>query len=673
MHTLVALEGCTVRLVGEDRLPAVVLLTHLLASDGFEVVSATSLRAPVPTAGVLDGLPAEAVQRAQWWQRELTEVLTGRSMDDPLGPVRAEYDPSTRSMRQRELAKVAELATQGTSVSLAGFQRMRARFEREGLAGLVDPRLLGGSDGLGRSDPRVVAALRTVVDRQTDRSTVSAQVLRRRLERELEAQHGPDVVPLPSRSAFYRLLAVVSSGRHTLGSARTRRSLAKQPEGTFRQLTAARPGELMEIDSTPLDVLVVGDDGATDSVELTGLVDLATRSVPAVVLRPSTKAVDAALLLARAMTPEPMRPGWADALRMSRSVLPHASLAALDERLADAAAVPVIIPETIVCDRGKAYISDTFRAACQSLGISFQPAHPDSPPDKPHIERTLESVATMFAQYVAGHRGRSVEHRGLDPAVEAAWSMHELQELLQEWVVAGWQHRPHDGLRDPLMPARALSPNEKYSALVAAAGHIPVSLSADEYVELLPRCWRTVNSYGIRINHRTYDCDELTSYRRQPSGTGPDGTRWEVHFDPYDISRVWIRNHHADGWITAYWRHLSTAPTPMGELAWEHARRLLAERGARTSDEEEIARAAATLLDRVGDGPEPGARPEERKRARRAGRVAARTRATAAPSWPRPEKTPPQEAPDAGDWDDEIADVIPLEVFDARKEAETWW
>jgi hypothetical protein len=144
------------------------------------------------------------------------------------------------------------------------------------------------------------------------------------------------------------------------------------------------------------------------------------------------RAVDAALLLARAMTPEAIRPGWADALRMPRSVLPHASLMALDERLANAAAVPVITPETIVCDRGKAYISDTFRSACQSLGISFQPAHPDTPTDKPHVERTLESVASMFVQHLPGHKGRSTEHRGTDPATEAVWTIHQLQELLQE-------------------------------------------------------------------------------------------------------------------------------------------------------------------------------------------------------------------------------------------------
>jgi putative transposase len=105
--------------------------------------------------------------------------------------------------------------------------------------------------------------------------------------------------------------------------------------------------------------------------------------------------------------------------------------------------------------------------------------------DKPHIETTLGSVASMFVQHLPGHKGRSTEHRGTDPAAEAVWTIHQLQELLQEWIVH-WQNRPHDGLRDPLMPGKALSPNEKYAALVAAAGHVPVALSPDEYIELLP-------------------------------------------------------------------------------------------------------------------------------------------------------------------------------------------
>src|SRR6266487_105952 len=309
------------------------------------------------------------------------------------------------------------------------------------------------------------------------------------------------------------------------------------------------------------------------------MVDLATRSITAGVLRPATKSVDASLLLARTVTPEPMRPGWAEALAMSRSVLPHRRLLELDQRLEHAAARPVIVPETIVCDRGNVFISHNFRTACASLGINFQPAHPHTPTDKPHIERTLESVSTLFCQFVSGYLGRSAEYRGRRVEDEPLWSLLELQELLDEWILAGWQHRPHDGLRDPVTPGRAYTPNERYAALVESAGYVPVALSAQDYIELLPARWQAINSYGIKINHRVYDSAELNPWRRQPSGVSAKKNLWEVHHDPYDVSQIWVRNHRQGGWITATWKHLNSVPAPFGELAWDHARQHLATQG----------------------------------------------------------------------------------------------
>jgi transposase InsO family protein len=52
----------------------------------------------------------------------------------------------------------------------------------------------------------------------------------------------------------------------------------------------------------------------------------------------------------------------------------------IDQRLENAAARPVLVPETIVFDHGKAYLSNTFRSACRTLGISLQPAHPTPRP-----------------------------------------------------------------------------------------------------------------------------------------------------------------------------------------------------------------------------------------------------------------------------------------------------
>jgi len=204
----------------------------------------------------------------------------------------------------------------------------------------------------------------------------------------------------------------------------------------FEQVAVARPGELMEIDSTPFDIMVRLDDGVAGRVEMTGLIDLATRSITAVVLRPSAKSVDAALLLARTITPAPMRPGWPDALRMEYSALPYRRLLAIDDRLRHAAAVPVIIPETVVIDGGAAFVSNNFSTACDFLGVEIIRAPPRTPTQKPHIERTLGSVATLFAQHVAGYVGSSVERRGHNAEDGAAWSMAELQALLDEWIVS---------------------------------------------------------------------------------------------------------------------------------------------------------------------------------------------------------------------------------------------
>jgi putative transposase len=54
------------------------------------------------------------------------------------------------------------------------------------------------------------------------------------------------------------------------------------------------------------------------------------------------------------------------------------------------------------------------------------------------VETSFSAVGTLFAQYVAGYVGNSVERRGQDAEREAVWSMLELQELLDEWLVAGF-------------------------------------------------------------------------------------------------------------------------------------------------------------------------------------------------------------------------------------------
>lgn len=660
-HQVVALAGMSVRLRSAAGAESVVLASYLLASPTFALLDDARTPAVEPF-GLLDGLPEEVLAAARDWRRHVVEVETGLAPEAPPGTApRPEYDPATTTVRQRESAKAAELGVGARTVT-----RMRSRYTQQGLWGLVDQRATRTWADTGRVDARLVAAAREVIAAETDVSTGTRSRLIRRVIQHVETTHGPGVVPLPGRSSFYQLINTLAAGRHTFGSAVTRRQTANRPAGVFTPSFAARPGEQVQIDSTPIDVLVRLDNGLPVRADLTIAVDVATRTICAAVLRPvGTKAVDASLLLARMLVPEPMRPGWSSALRMSASRLPHARLLDIDARMEAAAARPVIVPDTIVIDHGKVFVSDTFTRACERLGISVQPCRPGTPTDKAIVETTLGSINTLFCQHVAAYTGPNVTRRGAD--LTAAWTVPELQDLLDEWLIVGWQHRPHDSLRDPQFPARPVSPNDRYAALVAAAGYLPLPLSGQDYLELLPVAWRQINAYGIRIDYRTYDSPQLGPWRGQRSGVTAKRGLWEVHHDPYDLSQVFVRT--PDGWVTAPWTHLPMISAPFADFTWRHARRLAAEAGRDDTDETEIARVLDDLLTRAQAGPVD----------RASARVAARTRVGAASHRP-PREDPLDDSGAAAAVPDEPgeadnhpgATVIPLGIFDADAEAERW-
>jgi transposase InsO family protein len=664
VHLVAGLGGTTVRLVAEDGRPWLAAAGYLMAAPDFEIVGDHDDGPVFPPFALLGAVPEPVAERARFWESHILEVLTGLPADAAEGDEpRPDFDPRLRALSEREAAKVGELVASGEQVSVRTLRRLRQQYESRGLWGLVDHRATRRARPFGRVDEKVIDAIAQAMEEQTDASTGTRDRAWRRAREILAERYPGQDLPLPSRSTVYRVFTELEGGRHTFDSAVRRRSNASRPPAPFVSRAAQRPGEIVQIDTTPLDVMAVLDDGVLGRPELTITVDAATRSIGAAVLRPAgTKAVDASVLLARMLVPEPMRPGWDPALSMARSPLPHQRLAAIDQRLAAAAARPVIVPSTIVVDHGKVFISETFISACRLLGISVQPARPFTPTDKAICERTFHSINTLLCQHVAGYTGSDVTRRGGDVAGQAIWTLPQLQALLDEWIVV-WQNRPHDGLRSPYFPGREMSPNEAYAVMVARAGYLPVALSGEDYVELLPVTWRAINDYGIQIDYRTYDCAELGPYRRRPSPAAARNGRWEVHYDPYDLSRVWVRDPAADRWITAPWTQLPLVAAPFADFTWRYARQILAARGQDDTGQTAIARVLADLLHRAGDGP--------------ASRVVART--TAAASAGRlpelPGGSPALAAGPDGPDDDaaEAGQIEPFGVFDPLADDTALW
>jgi hypothetical protein len=211
-----------------------------------------------------------------------------------------------------------------------------------------------------------------------------------------------------------------------------------------------------------------------------------------------------------------------------------------------------------------------------------------------------------------------------------------------------------------------MTPNEKYASLVAACGYLPLVLTAEDYLELLPLKRRVINDYGIQIDYRTYDCEELWPFHREHSGNTRWKGAWEVHYDPYDLSQVFVRT--KGGWLIVPWTHRAMVTGPFADFTWELARQETAARGGNDRNETEVARVLDEILTRASDGPTRG------PQARREKKIVARTRVAAATHQP-PSRQPAREADEPASEPtatDSPVTVVPFGIFDAHAEAERW-
>jgi hypothetical protein len=102
-HRVAGMSGTSVRLAGADGTPAVVLLSHLVSSDGFTIIGGERPLAATASVMALEDVPAGAAAAARDWERHIVEVETGLPPGAPSGASpKAEYDPATTTLRQRQ-------------------------------------------------------------------------------------------------------------------------------------------------------------------------------------------------------------------------------------------------------------------------------------------------------------------------------------------------------------------------------------------------------------------------------------------------------------------------------------------------------------------------------------------------------------------------------------------
>lgn len=620
-HQVTGTDGALIRLRSDSGHRQTIMLTELMADPSFRALAepppGTDAEDPLPDpGGVLATVKPEVRQAALDLEAHLLEATTGYRSGDPLHPVpgepRPEYHPDLPQTRRIE-AKAAELGFTDRRI-----WQLLEDYGEKGLWALADKRKARVRNPFRNTDPRIIQAIREqAATEKLDSSSTVGSRFRRRTQNRLDDEYGEGTVQLPQKDTFRRLVHLLLPHSPS-DPAYQRASAANQPDRHFGNVIAHRPGQVVMLDTTPLDVLAY--DPATRTtyrIELTLALDVATRTILAWRMTPEgTKGIDIGLLLADVMTPEAMRPAWSDALRYSMLRVPYERLLTLDERLAEAAARPVIYPEALLYDHGKPYKSDVVRRACLKWKIDLQDARKLKPTDKPHVERLFKTIREQFSEHVAGYKGFNVAHRGRTAEEQARWTIDEITEFFAEYVVAVYQRQHHRGLTLQGFPDLHVSPNEAYAMALGAAGYIDCPRDPNMYYELLPIAsnqGRAINPYGVELNRLVYNAPVLYQFRNATSPY-PSGL-WPIRYDPRNLLHTYFFNPNDEKWYVLRWTHALSDLQPFTDITLREAKRLLELRGEDPTDQADVAQALWNLQNRT-DAPETWTKTERKRTTR---------------------------------------------------------
>jgi transposase InsO family protein len=412
---------------------------ELLLSDRARVIPDADGPAaddPYETAGtVLARLtPAERARVAER-AAHIEEVLTGYRSGSPdlamPGEPRPEYDPAL-PYTQRYAAKAAELG-----VGRRTLERWVSQYRDAGQAGLAGTEIQGAGP-LGRADPRWVEMALEVMKDHEEESKPTKMIIIDRIAARLETRYGAGVVTLPSQQSAYRYLDELERQVPTFdGSTKRHRENADRPRTTYGRLRPVRPGEYLLLDTTRSDVFAL--DPRTMrwvQAEITVAMDWYTRCITGLRVTPvSTNAVDVSAVLYRTFRPRPAGATWPAHAVWPEHGLPRHILVDTDAWTQEpGAGGPALVPETIVIDHGKVYVSAHVTSVCKRMGISIQPARVRTGRDKGPIERFFRTLREGLLEALPGYKGPDVYSRGLNPEGDAFLFLDELEAIVAEWI-----------------------------------------------------------------------------------------------------------------------------------------------------------------------------------------------------------------------------------------------
>lgn len=291
---------------------------------------------------------------------------------------------------------------------------------------------------------------------------------------------------------------------------------SKEAERRFANMGRARRVnhilEIVEIDHTPLDILVTNADGVVlGRPYATVIIDRFSRCVLGLHISLAGHGTEAVF-----------------------SALRHALLpkSYLGSRFADLNLEWNCYgwPSTLLMDNGAEFHAESVVDALLQLGIIGEYAKSKTPNDKPFVERFIKTLNYSFIHKLPGTTFAKVGKRiGFKSEDEACLTLEELDKKIHLWICNQYHLRPHRGLgkRAPLTVwnegACAFPPQLKMNAETIDIEFSRLATSA-------------IQHYGIDLNTHQYANSRLLTMRRSL----PERTKVTVKWSAHDIGHIWV-------------------------------------------------------------------------------------------------------------------------------------
>lgn len=480
----------------------------------------------------------------------------GVGNDEPDWEEACRREDAIRDLLRRHPERLTHAAVDDVAgrlgMSRASLYRLIRRFRAGSTVTALMPSPEGRPKGLRLLDAKREAVIRQAVNEFYLKPTKPPFA---RLVHEVRVRcHQESLEPPNWRTIRRRMIEI---DPRTRAKRRGDAAVLKATEATPGSYTASKPLEVVQIDHTKVDVIVLDDEIGEPRGRpwLTLAMDVFTRMVTGFHLSmdaPSRLSISLCLLHAT-----------------------YDKTAWLREREIDATWPVAGLPEALHADNGADFRSRAFVRACRDAGIRTIWRKPGTPHYGGHIERLIGTQMGAVHLLPGTTFGDPEERADYDSAREAKLTLRELDRFVA-WEIAGRYHQVvHSALRRP--PVAVWREHE---------GATPLRLPADRmrfWVSFLPEQERTLRPDGIHLHGLRYWSPALAA------DVGRRDDKLLVKYDPRDLSRVFVRRP-TGAFVEARYCDVTLPAVSLSEA--KAASRALRAKGRREVDTAAVVRAA---------------------------------------------------------------------------------